>query len=170
MKALDCAYYVVKQGLVPGHKISLVQLQRILFVLAVEYQNVTGDELITDDKFETWGYGPALPTVNDEFKCYANAGLPIQDYHRRKINYQTFEVKEFEPNELALDCNFVEIVDKYLPKLLEINYWYIIAYLHQQQFWKENKLDNHTKYPKSEIKFQGDATLESLINCSFKTE
>lgn len=168
MKALDCACYVVKQGLEQGHKISLVQLQRLLFVIAAEYQRITGDELITDDKFETWGYGPALPTVNNEFKCYANAGVPIQDYHRRKIDYQTFEVKEFEPNELALDCNFVEIVEKYLPKLLKVNYWYIVAYLHQQKFWMENKLDNHTQYQKSEIKFQDGDTLESLINCSFK--
>lgn len=167
MKAMDCADYIVKSAQELGKKITNLQLQKILFVVAAEYRRENKEyPFDKKQKFEVWGYGPVMPEIYQEYKVYGSA--PIKSYKHRKIKYMPFEITEKEFNEDDIDEKFKKIVTDNLKQLLDLNVFKIVAYTHQQTFWKDNNQNRSVKYPIVEVKFQKEnESLTSLISNGF---
>lgn len=162
MKATDCADYIVKKAQKLGKKITNLQLQKILFFMAAEYQRGGANYPFSEEeKFEAWGYGPVMPEVYQEYKGYESA--PIETYKHDFFDYKTCQWKERNVDENDIDLKFKNIVNKYLDKLLKINVFKLVFYTHNQQFWINNKDTRNSKYPASEVKFQNNDNLASLI-------
>lgn len=60
-----------------GKNITPLQLQKILYFISSHYAKVSNKKLINED-FETWTYGPVLPSIYHEFKVYG--ANPIKSY------------------------------------------------------------------------------------------
>lgn len=57
--------------------VTLMKLQRVMFVAACAYQRLTGEQLMSE-LFQPWRYGPVLASIHQRFHCYH--GEPITDY------------------------------------------------------------------------------------------
>lgn len=69
--AVNLAKYIVQKCYQDGHPISNLQLQKILYFLQIMYGRFTeGKELLFQDDFEAWPYGPVIPAVYDIFSRY----------------------------------------------------------------------------------------------------
>lgn len=68
------ARYIVQKCYQDGHPISNLQLQKILYFLQIMYGKSTqGKELLFENEFEAWPYGPVIPAVYDEFSRYGGS-------------------------------------------------------------------------------------------------
>ena len=68
------AKYIVQKCYQDGHPISNLQLQKILYFLQIMYGRSTeGKELLFQDDFEAWPYGPVIPNVFDKFSRYGGS-------------------------------------------------------------------------------------------------
>lgn len=162
MKAMDCADYIVKRSIENDSKITNLQLQKILFLMAAEYQREEANYPFSEgEKFEAWGYGPVMPEVYQEYKGYESA--PIETYKHDFFDYKTYQWEERNVDESDIDSKFKNIVNKYLDELLKINVFELVFYTHKQKFWINNKDTRNSKYPTSEVKFQNNDNLDNLI-------
>lgn len=82
MRGLDVAQYVVDRCCRQGMSTTYIHLQKMLFLLQIEYIKETGSPLI-DGEFIIDGIYPVLPEVRDEFSWYYSA--PISETHYIEI-------------------------------------------------------------------------------------
>lgn len=72
--AINLAKYIVQKCYQDGHPISNLQLQKILYFLQIMYGKSTeGKELLFQNDFEAWPYGPVIPAVYDMFSRYGGS-------------------------------------------------------------------------------------------------
>lgn len=58
-------------------KVTPMKLQKLLYYVCVKYAKQTGASPLRE-RFETWPYGPVLPSVYSEFKVYGSS--PIKNF------------------------------------------------------------------------------------------
>ena len=73
--------YVANNFLVRGRdesiEITPLKLQKLVYFLFKYYLKITGNPLFSE-KFETWKYGPVVPSIYAEFSSYGSA--PIKSF------------------------------------------------------------------------------------------
>lgn len=77
LKAMELADYVIRYCTEMGQPISNLQLQKILYFLQSVYCRATG-ELLFEEPFEAWPYGPVLREVYNKYSEYG--GRAIEDH------------------------------------------------------------------------------------------
>lgn len=77
LKAMELADYVVRYCTATGQPISNLQLQKIMYFLQSVYCRATG-ELLFEESFEAWPYGPVLREVYNKYSEYG--GRVIEDH------------------------------------------------------------------------------------------
>ena len=158
---MDCADFLIIESQKLGMPITNLQLQKLLFVIAAEYRRAVGKyPFEKDERFEAWGYGPVMPEVYREYKAYGSS--PIVSATHTIFNYQTNKFQQRVLNVNGIDDQFKNIVCQNLRDLLQINIFDIVAYTHQQKFWKDNNMKLNAKYPINMVKFQ--KTTDNLRN------
>lgn len=81
---------VLSRSFRDGVKISPMNLQRILYIVASEYAKKTGEELFVEN-FSTWAYGPVLFSVFDQFFCFQDESI---DRYAKNAQGKNFQVDE----------------------------------------------------------------------------
>lgn len=61
----------LKRGRAENVAITPLKLQKLVYFLYREYYKRT-DELLFSERFETWKYGPVVPSIYAEFSSYGN--------------------------------------------------------------------------------------------------
>lgn len=89
--AQDIARYVVSECYKSGNPISNLQLQKMLYFLQIIHLDTTG-ELLFDDEFYAWPYGPVIPHVYREYSPFGSR--PIR-YGRGSMAFLSAEDKSF---------------------------------------------------------------------------
>ena len=84
--AMSLACYVVSKCENDGVPISNLQLQKIMYFLQSVYCRSTDGNLLFDDCFEAWPYGPVLPRVYKRFSKYGG-----------RLIHETFDAWECSP-------------------------------------------------------------------------
>lgn len=75
--AMVLAHYIVDKCTRDGEPVSNLQLQKMMYFLQTVYCRATGGELLFDDAFEAWPYGPVL---SDVYTKYSDHGAePIAE-------------------------------------------------------------------------------------------
>lgn len=115
--------------------ISNLQLQKILFLVQYGFCN-TFNELLFEENFEAWQYGPVLPSAYAEFKYYGG-----EDINKR------FDQSEFE---IIVEDDKAEI-EEATEGLSQKNPWDLVAITHRanspwSRVWKGG-LGNHHPIP-----------------------
>lgn len=75
--ATTVANTILYKAFQEGKDITPLQLQKILYFISSHYAKISNKRVINED-FETWTYGPVLPSVYQEFKVYG--ANPIKSY------------------------------------------------------------------------------------------
>lgn len=75
--ALNVANTFLDIGFKESIDISPMKLQKLIYILYKEYIKETNIKLF-DENFETWKYGPVLPSVYNAFKKYGSK--PIKNF------------------------------------------------------------------------------------------
>lgn len=168
MKAMDCADYIVDKALERQQTITNLQLQKILYLFASEYQHKFS-KYPFEELFQAWAYGPVIPEVYYEYKKYGSA--PIAEYSKHKtINDENFEIVSNEYKDENIDENFKEIVNEFLERILNINIFKIVDFTHNQTFWKSNEEKIYQyfslDYKPEDVNFE-HIGLEQLIENNF---
>lgn len=68
---------ILRRAFMEHTPLPLMKLQRIIYLVAQEYQRLTGRPLLDED-FKDWPYGPVLTTLWHKFSCFG--GEPIPTY------------------------------------------------------------------------------------------
>ena len=83
-KAIDVARYIVNQFNSPryaGYSVSNMKLQKLLYLVQAFFLIKRDGEPCFDDQIKAWAFGPVVPAVYHEFKCYGNLPIPeIKSY------------------------------------------------------------------------------------------
>ena len=61
----------LRRGQVEGVEITPLKLQKLVYFLYKEYLKHTGN-LLFSEQFETWKYGPVVPSIYAEFSSYGS--------------------------------------------------------------------------------------------------
>lgn len=69
VSAKSAAAYLSKKS---DWKLSNLELQKILYMAAMNYAGQTGMALVSDD-FEAWDYGPVLPRLYHDLKIFGSS-------------------------------------------------------------------------------------------------
>lgn len=168
MKAMDCADYIVDKAISGQQTITNLQLQKILYLFASEYQKECG-KYPFNESFQAWAYGPVIPEVYFEYKKYGST--PIAEYSKHQtVDEETFKIVSHEYTEENIDENFRKLVEEFLEKLLNINIFKIVEFTHNQKFWKSNekKIYQHfsLNYKPEDVNFE-KMGLKQLIENEF---
>ncbi len=91
MKGLDVARYIVDKCYRNDKPITNLHLQKILYFVQGEYYRKTG-ELLIDDDFLAWQYGPVIQEVYDEYSWHYSSRI-----------YETYD--------LDIDEEITEVID-----------------------------------------------------------
>lgn len=171
MRAMDCADYIVDMAIEHDLDITNLQLQKILYLFASEYQKEC-DEYPFDVDFQAWAYGPVIPEVYFEYKKYGSSNIKEYSKHQQ-VDVETFKITTHEYIEQDIDDRFKRIVNDFLQRLLDINIFKIVDFTHNQTFWKENETKIYRRfsldYPQECVKFNRYG-LQELIDRQFDVE
>ena len=72
----------IKRSKEENISITPLKLQKLVYFLYMSYLVKTGDKLFTE-RFETWKYGPVLPSLYSEFMAYGQK--PITTYGKDSL-------------------------------------------------------------------------------------
>ncbi|MDV6345244.1 Panacea domain-containing protein [Nitrosomonas sp. Is37] len=71
-------------GYYAGWRLSNLQMQKILYLAHMVYMGENKGEPLVDEEFQSWDYGPVLPSLYYKVKFFGNK--PVQDvFHRNRI-------------------------------------------------------------------------------------
>jgi len=77
LNVLDVARYIIKYSNEMGYGISNLRLQKLLYFVQAYYLAFTeSGERCFSDSIEAWDFGPVVPKVYHEFKCYGSGSIP----------------------------------------------------------------------------------------------
>lgn len=111
MKALptDLCNNILARGKKDRIPITPIKLQKLMYYVCREYVRQTG-EMPIDENFEVWQYGPVLPSVYAEFRCYRSD--PIRTYSKDALG-KSYKADESKDPALrrALDIVWVTMKD-----------------------------------------------------------
>lgn len=79
-KALDVATFIINHGIETKNLVSNLRVQKLLYLLWVEFFKETGEALFEDD-FYAWSLGPVVPEVYYAYCTWS--GLPIRSTHTK---------------------------------------------------------------------------------------
>lgn len=64
----------IKKAINEGISLSPLKLQKLVYFLYKDYLQKTGNDLF-NERFETWRYGPVLPSLYSEFMSFGSAPI-----------------------------------------------------------------------------------------------
>lgn len=77
ISAVAVANNFIRKGKEENVDITPLKLQKLVYFLYKQYLQKTGDKLFSE-LFETWKYGPVIPSIYTEFSSYGDE--PIQTF------------------------------------------------------------------------------------------
>ena len=74
ISAVTVANNFIRKGKEESIAITPLKLQKLVYFLYKEYLKKTGEKLFSE-QFETWKYGPVLPSIYTEFSTYGDDAI-----------------------------------------------------------------------------------------------
>lgn len=123
--AHDVARFVVEFACEQGSPITNLQLQKILFFLQWDYARRHGGQLLFDEDFEAWQYGPVVPSVYFDYSDFG--GTPITEPVLRSYAFGRGFL-----DTVPLDFSDATDIEPCLTGLLRKPAWQLVEESHRQ--------------------------------------
>lgn len=119
VSAQNLSHYIVDKCTSESRPVSNLQLQKIMYFLQFVYCKASGGELLFDDEFEAWPYGPVLRDVYTEYSIYG--GRVIE--------------KHYSPDECALSIrpDVKQFIDDGVTALRKKYPWDLVRLSHAKE-------------------------------------
>ena len=132
--ALDLARYVINTCNAKNFEITNLKLQKILYFIQANFLVEEGKACFCDE-IEAWDFGPVIPSVYREFKCFGSLDIPsIKEYYE-------FDNTVFEIIKKQYECIFnkreKELIDEILVQCSNILTSSLVSITHNQTPWIE---------------------------------
>ena len=99
-RVMDVARYVINVCNKNGYGITNLRLQKILYFIQVDFLTNLGKPCFDED-IEAWNFGPVIPEVYHEFKCYGNSKIPlVRRYIENETNIWDSQIRYFDYKKL----------------------------------------------------------------------
>lgn len=84
----------IKKSLDENIPVTPLKLQKLVYFLYAKYLKETNRKLFTE-RFETWKYGPVIPSIYAEFNSYQNKPIKTMSKDSTGKSYRASEIDEF---------------------------------------------------------------------------
>lgn len=84
----------IKKSLDENIPITPLKLQKLVYFLYAKYLKETNKKLFTE-RFETWKYGPVIPSIYAEFNSYKDKPIKTMSKDSTGKSYTASEIDEF---------------------------------------------------------------------------
>ena len=116
---LDVAKYIIQYCKIQGYYISNLKLQKILYFVQAEFL-VVSNRACFREEIEAWDFGPVVPEVYHEYKCFGSS----------RIIDNSFDYTNITKNDRTLIEGIVDECSKYSASQL-------VELTHKQRPWKD---------------------------------
>jgi uncharacterized phage-associated protein len=156
--AMDIANYIIwyvseKQL----GKITPLKLQKILYYVSTTYLKDC-DELLFDEEFEKWQYGPVVTDVYHNFKKFGISHIfeTVPTLIEDQGSFLGFKRQIFDVNIFNENDNFKRVAERVICKLIAIDAFDLVELTHEEKAWKsfETRIKagaKELKYTKNEL-------------------
>ena len=140
-RAMDIADYIIIKANELGKPVSNLKLQKIMYFLNVEYLLEKKKNLITDNKFEKWSYGPVIRQVYSQYSRYGSEEIkrvPTYTYLVREKGQ--FEVKKYVFNEKSFrkyNNDITKFIDDNIESFLKYEPYELVGKTHMDPQWSD---------------------------------
>lgn len=154
MKGIDLANYIVEKQIGIGEPTNTLSLQKVIYFVNAEYMKHTKKpDLLIEDDFEKWKFGPVVPDVYHEYSYFGS--LPI-------TNIPFTQLFDWDED------NFVQEVKNEGISIEKLNEW-IDKYINEPRFKLVEATHKHSSWKNYEDQInQGEKglkyTAEELYN------
>lgn len=142
-RAMDVADCIIVEAENREKPVSNLKLQKIMYFLNVIHLLEKNEDLITDNKFEKWSYGPVIRQV---YSQYAKNGpqeiKEVTTYKYLVEKNNQFEVESYEFNYDQYDKDIKEFISEKIDLFLDFGPFELVEKTHMEPQW-QNK---NTKY------------------------
>lgn len=142
-RAMDIADCIIVEAEKRGKPVSNLKLQKIMYFLNVIYLLEKHKDLITDNKFEKWSYGPVIRQV---YSQYAKNGpqeiKEVTTYKYLVEKNNQYEVESYEFNYDQYDKGIKEFISEKIDPFLDFGPFELVEKTHLEPQWKNKE----TKY------------------------
>lgn len=106
MKALDLAAYIANLCIEKGNPVSVLQLQKIIYITHLYYFRNHKAKLITDLPFEAWKLGAIIKQVHYKY-FYIYAASPIINKEELDANVEQ-EIKNLSLDQVLINLSYYD--------------------------------------------------------------
>ncbi len=135
-KAIDIANYIiwfVNKDDQPLGSLTPLKLQKILYYVSAAYLQKY-DELLFEDKFQKWQYGPVVKDIYHEFKI-----IGFRHIDEPKSTWMdcgnTLKQKKFDEHIFKEDVSFTRLADPIIKDLIKIKAFDLVEMTHREEAW-----------------------------------
>lgn len=137
--ALDVANYIVWH--VNTKQLGIVtplKLQKILYYVSTTYLQ-KNEELLFEENFEKWQYGPVVTDVYHTFKSHGFSPIPAPKpkFVRTSSNALSIKRIEFDENQFNGDKKFVDLANSVISELINESAFALVNKTHEEKAWSK---------------------------------
>lgn len=160
-KAIDIANYIVwyvNQNNLGA--LTPLKLHKILYYVATTYVQQK-NELLFNDSFEKWQYGPVVTHVYHNFKDYGinHISEPVQVIEMDPGSFLGFKKVAFDRDLFKDDPDFTGIANDVIEKLIKYRAFDLVEISHQEKAWSD--LEPLIKSGTKDLKYTKDELLQA---------
>ncbi|ELW93680.1 Panacea domain-containing protein [Acinetobacter baumannii] len=139
-KAMDIANYIIwyvnKDEDIPLGELTPLKLQKILYYVAANYLK-NNDELLFDEPFQKWQYGPVVKEVYREFKSANIYHISKPKSLIEESSDAPFGIhkRDFKEELFLADKKFVETADPIIERLIRRKAFDLVEMTHREEAW-----------------------------------
>lgn len=129
--------------------LSNLKLQKILYYCQGAHYIWDNEQLITDNVFEAWDYGPVIRSVYHKYKKFGQNDIYIDTFS---------DISKFQ----KLDRNIQETIEAVWNQLKPLSAYELVEKTHQEAPWRNSMLNNQL--------FIDEISIKDFFNSNFEVE
>lgn len=153
---LDVSRYIINYSNERGYGISNLKLQKVLYLVQASFLVYTdAHQPCFPNDFEAWQFGPVIPEVYHEYKCYGSSNIPTIKYYYRQGDKDFGDLWKMERvefnSQVIPECDRREI-EEIVDMCASYSATDLVRITHNQAPWRDAYTMGKRKIEKDAIK------------------
>lgn len=137
LDVLDVARYIINYCNKKNYGISNLRLQKLLYFVQAYYLAFTDShEPCFSEAIEAWDFGPVVPEVYHNFKCYGSGSIPTIESYFEFDDDEIWSVKRIGFDEDVIPKADKEIINEVVDRFSDFSTTALVNLTHNQRPWK----------------------------------
>lgn len=137
LNVLDVARYIINYSNEKGYGVSNLRLQKLLYFVQAYYLAFTDShEPCFSDVIEAWEFGPVVPQVYHEFKCYGSGNIPTINSYFDYDENAIWSIKRIPYVSNVIPENDKKIIQGVVEQFSNYSTSALVELTHKQKPWR----------------------------------